>query len=456
MERLKDQFFGRRRLLQEITEGVLANQPASFSLVGTKYVGKSHILNHLLAPQGPLQGDEFAAWRPMRFQEPGSVIALLIDCDWHDAQQDLMSYLYQRLRSHIEIEERISLDWARVDSQSGNTRKIWQIARQLNQMDYRLIVLMDNFDRAFENQLIHLESSDELRPLTLELALIVATEQPLHDLDRELAASPLFNVMTQLFVGLLEIDAAERWLDAYCMRFPAVAEVKELLLTLTGTHPYLLRRIDDILEEIQQFMAPGQGLSQNYAELIRLRLAEHGRLLFVTLWQKLQKPPVRIPTGSVHRLLQEMSTDDSSAAQIEPNQFATLNWLINQAIVSFGDGSYHLFSPLFADFIATRQRSDALSPTPISIPGSSSAAPIYNRLTKTERALLSYFENHSGAVVPAQQLLSEVWHRPDASPRRVQEAIRRLRLQLEEANPPVGVIENERGLGYRFIPATVG
>ena len=33
------------------------------------------------------------------------------------------------------------------------------------------------------------------------------------------------------------------------------------------------------------------------------------------------------------------------------------------------------------------------------------------------------------------------------------EAIRRLRLELEEAQPPVGVIENERGQGYRFVPA---
>jgi len=35
----------------------------------------------------------------------------------------------------------------------------------------------------------------------------------------------------------------------------------------------------------------------------------------------------------------------------------------------------------------------------------------------------------------------------------VQEAIRRLRLQLEQASQPVGVIENERGKGYRFVPA---
>ena len=92
-----------------------------------------------------------------------------------------------------------TLDETRIEAQTSPARKVWQIARQLQEMRCRLVVLMDNFDRAFEQQLIHLDSADELRPLTLEMALVVATEQPLHDLDRELAASPLFNVMTQVF-----------------------------------------------------------------------------------------------------------------------------------------------------------------------------------------------------------------------------------------------------------------
>ena len=57
-------------------------------------------------------------------------------------------------------------------------------------MDYRLVVLMDNFDTVFENQLLTPESVEELRPLTREMALVVATEQPLHDLDREFGGVP--------------------------------------------------------------------------------------------------------------------------------------------------------------------------------------------------------------------------------------------------------------------------
>jgi DNA-binding response OmpR family regulator len=70
-----------------------------------------------------------------------------------------------------------------------------------------------------------------------------------------------------------------------------------------------------------------------------------------------------------------------------------------------------------------------------------------------EATLLRYFLNHSQSVVSTDQLLTEVWKRPDSSTRRVQEAIRRLRLQLEQQTPFIGIIENERGRGYRFIPA---
>ena len=41
---------------------------------------------------------------------------------------------------------------------------------------------------------------------------------------------------------------------------------------------------------------------------------------------------------------------------------------------------------------------------------------------------------------------------PGASPRRVQEAIRRLRNSLNTQTPPIGVVENERGVGYRYVP----
>ena len=73
MNRRKDQFFGRERVLREITEGVLATQPASFSLVGAKLAGKSRLLDYLASPEGPLLSDEYADLAALRLsrRQPG-------------------------------------------------------------------------------------------------------------------------------------------------------------------------------------------------------------------------------------------------------------------------------------------------------------------------------------------------------------------------------------------------
>jgi hypothetical protein len=135
--------------------------------------------------------------------------------------------------------------------------------------------------------------------------------------------------------------------------------------------------------------------------------------------------------------------------------------LINQAMVICDARGYALFSPLFSEFLANRmgaitQGANGPVPLPLRLPVKPMLpdAPIYEQLTKIEGVLLRFFQVHPNELVSPEQLLAEVWKRPDASPRRVQEAIRRLRLELEDASPQVGSIENERGQGYRFVPAT--
>ncbi len=67
--------------------------------------------------------------------------------------------------------------------------------------------------------------------------------------------------------------------------------------------------------------------------------------------------------------------------------------------------------------------------------------------------MLRYLAQRANEVVSSPELLVAVWKLPaTTSDRRVQEAIRRLRSQLKAQTPPIGVIENERGQGYRFVP----
>jgi hypothetical protein len=460
--------YGRERVVREIVQGVLGEQPASYSLVGPKLVGKSQLLGYLASEEGPLLGEEHAEERPYPFEDARQVIAARADCNRPAAQEDLLLFLYEAVAEQVRADRGIPVEWGIVEAQASNNRRFAQLARQLNTMGYRLVLLLDNFDRTFAG--LASDTINELRPLTLELALVVATEQPLHDLDRNLAASPLFNVMTQLFIGLVEGDSARRWLEDYTGEFPTLRNLLPDLLDWTGAHPFLLRRVGDILVEVQQLLPPGQNLGRDHLPLIRLRLAEHGRLLFETLWRRLQNPPARISRAAALALVEGMTGGPLSMGDVGREQMAALNWLINQAMVACcvtGRGTgYELFSPLFADYVAERIPALASAPAaadvraaaraaahPAGTDPNGAAAETPADLTKTEMALLSYFRQHSQQVIPTEQLLRDVWKRPDATARRVQEAIRRLRLQLERADPPIGVIENDRGRGYRFVPA---
>jgi len=462
-------FVGRERAVNQIVQGVLATPPQSFSLVGPKLVGKSQLVKYLADEQGPLLSEEAATQRPRAYQDGSQVLVTWIDCDWQDAQANLVGWIYERLQEQVRGEGSLPIKWQRVEAQPSDSRRIWQLARDLKEQGIRLVLLLDNFDRVFESQLISADAMDELRPLTFEMALLVATEQPLHDLDRELAASPLFNVMTQLFLGLLEPNVAREWVLSYADEFPIVAELADDLVALTGQHPFLLRRLGEILIEVRQMLPPDAGDGALLLPLLRLRLAEHGRLLFETIWRRLQNLPVRLQPAAVQALMRRLARGGLPLADVPMEQTSALNWLINQAVVTCcntpAQSGYQLFTPLFTEFLVRRlEQSErtaaeetaaaAHAALPAAGSGGSNGQGVdLDQFTKIEASLLRYFQAHQFETVSTEQLLTEVWKRPDATNRRVQEAIRRLRLHLEAANPPIGAIENDRGRGYRFTPA---
>jgi hypothetical protein len=242
---------------------------------------------------------------------------------------------------------------------------------------------------------------------------------------------------------------------SYAAEFPGVESLADALGELTGMHPFLLRRLGDILLEVREMIVGGATLSAAHLPLLRLRLAEHGRLVFETNFRRLQHPPARIRSESIDKLIRTLVAGSLPIASVQMEDNAALNWLINQAMVLCcvrGQTSgYELFTPLFAEYLARRlHTAPAVSPQP-----QPAALPdeLLDQFSKTEAALLRYFKTHPNEVISTEQLLADVWRRPDASNRRVQEAIRRLRLQLEELQPPIGAIENDRGRGYRFVPA---
>lgn len=451
-------FFGRQKLLREIVQGVLDEHPQDFALVAPRFCGKTRILDYLAAEEGPLCSRSEAELRPEKFRDPGRIIALPIDCKQPEAQERFREFLAEQLSSRLREDRPFPIDWDQVPDASAPSRRLLALANQANRAEFRIVLLLNNFDVVFQGGQIKQAELNELRPLTTELALVMGSKRPLYDIDIHLASSSLFNAVRTLFVGLLEHEAALTWIAAYYRPlFPELTEeLDEPLAHVTGRHPFLLARLRETLLDVQKALPAGKPLQMADFKLISLRLAEHGRLLFETLHQTLQAPPSHAPQQLVDEMLARMVDAPLPQTAIAPEHEPIMSWLFNQAVVIYEDQTYRLFTPLFADFL--RQRSSTPdperrrvqpAPRPTETPTARNAS-----LPRMEADLLRYLSQHANQVVSSQELLVEVWKLPaTTSDRRVQEAIRRLRNHLKAQTPPFGVIENERGQGYRFVPA---
>jgi hypothetical protein len=440
----RGQFFGRNTIINRIGRSAGAPRPESFVVVGARLTGKSALLRALRTT--PVGADARSA------SSAPHQHSALIDCG--------------ALPDEAAFWVALSTQWAPIQAprqpvqlQTGGAELfdphlLQQIAFSGSTQE-RPLLLIDNFDQLLARIPEPLTFCTLLQQLAVAATVVLTVSQPLYDRWPMLAAHELTATLAPLFLTLLDSQAADCWLAGYSAQWPPLAESQPVLRQLTGCHPFLLHKLRDSLEEVQQMLPPGQPLGTLHLPLVRLRLAEYGRLLFLAQTEALQTAAL----GDARTLVGQLQKHPVAASAVSAEQLPALNWLINQALVRYyedeGTVSYALYSSLFAEFL---QRPAAPSVVSASVPVTRTEPlaelPLYDDLTKIEATLLRYFFNHREMVIPTEQLLREVWKRPRASNRRVQEAIRRLRLQLERQRPPIGQIRNERGRGYRFIPAT--
>jgi hypothetical protein len=438
-------FFGRTLIQERMLQSLSASQPVTFVVVGARLTGKSALLRHLES-QIRQATAKAVSTRPLS--------TLLMDC----ASIPTAAGFWHTLAGALHIS-------AAEESASRPTTSVEQDRQQClswlhTEREGRSWLLIDNLDQLFGNLAAVGELAGDLQQLAANASLVLTTQSPLFDLHRTLASAPLIGNSTQFFLGLLETEAAVAWLTQAQQPHPPHPRLTAALLELTGRHPFLLHKVGDCLVELAALLPPGQPPSEEHLPFLRLRLAEHGRSLFLAQAGLLQAPPATLAPHGVRTLVEQLRRGPLAPEAVGGELLPTLNWLINQALVTYRSCepgfAYTVYSPLFAEFLAhtpAPARTIVNSAPPQQPPAD---LPFYEQLTKIEASLLRYFQQHSRDLVSTEQLLAQVWKRPDASDRRVQEAIRRLRLQLEQQQPPIGEIKNERGRGYRFIPASGG
>lgn len=287
-----------------------------------------------------------------------------------------------------------------------------------------------------------------------ERGLLLASRRPLYEMAADSAAGAAIPYVQQSFLGLIDADESMRVVGAATLAHPGSESLTVSVVEWCGGHPFLLDRVSELLADVVGMLPPGQTIGALHAPLLRLRLAAaYGWPLFDRQWQAVVASGAQEkPIVAVLRLLlcRPLRFDELSPLQVAP-----MNWLLVQGLVGIDGHSYRIFSPLFQEYLAPKLQVDP----PVSTTGVADQDAVHalvkresHRFTPQEKSLLLYFLERPGVIVSVDELLAEVWRRPDGSSRRVQEGIRRLRRRLAEFNGVMGAIDNEWGQGYRYVP----
>lgn|GEM_PF-2574056 len=395
-------------LLQRLAQSLDAPLPVTLSLVGGPLMGKSTLLSHLSAT------------------------------------------LAAELSGQNRVVQRINCSGLRPG----------ELPPSLPAQESDWVVLVDNCDQIFR-----WEAEDRNRWLAWIADpqptrwLLLASRRPLHEMADASGAGVHLPYFPQNFLGLVDGEEATRLIHSALAAYPAGESLAAPLVEWCGGHPFLLNRVTELLLDVAGLLPAGQPVGTVHLPLLRLRLAAvYGRLLFDSQWRAVEcadDSTERPIAGLLHSLLRRaVRFDELSPIQTEP-----MNWLLVQGVVGIDGHNYRLFSPLFQEYLTHKLQVDLTAVPLVQVDQRAAHALVEresHRFTPQEKTLLLYFLDRPGAIVSVDELLAEVWQRPDGSVRRVQEGIRRLRHRLAELNSPagaqIGAIENEWGQGYRYVP----
>jgi len=227
-------FFGRKDLLRFIQEGLESGRLSVISLVGQRRVGKTSLLIQL-SHQAPtncvyvyidFQAALLEDTAHLLWYLASSVSDTLADRGFEVSEPELEHFTNQSYRVFDSFIE-------------GALRSLGTV---------RLILAIDEFDMLFYEKRRHRFDTMSLLNYFRSIVqrgtfgMIIVGVTPLHELPSPAAGSPFFNIAVSKRVSFLDGEAAIELIQR-----PTYALLKydtraiELLLTLSGCHPYLLQ-----------------------------------------------------------------------------------------------------------------------------------------------------------------------------------------------------------------------
>jgi hypothetical protein len=434
---------GREDELRQLLRGVTGPTTGAYQIACFRGIGKSAILRFIAHPNGAQQQCRHFIQRP--YSEPGGLALIYLDCALH-TEERLTNLLLNKTLATAALSE-----FADIGQDLEPAQRLLRIYAKAEQNHKRVVVLLNHFGQLFEK--MKMDEANQLRPLVQEASFIIASEQPLVDLNEPTYASWFGTMAMEVNLDPLAPHHARELIDVALEPVYVQSEMNKPaqrsfaapyfdLLPLTGYHPaYILRGAAVLYELTQDLFAVDPDVLQR---ITRDRLYLHTfKAEFKRYWDKLLDPRQK---ALLARLVKE---------EIDPGQdFGRLQLLRYLGLVVWEGGRFKPFSTLWEDFIKDNLGSLQSTPPPTAV--SRPTLPLNTDLTPRQQQLITYFQQYPHEIRDYTDILNSVWRRP-ATPkdlRLLRETVRQLRPKLEER--AVGEIVNHRGRGYEYRPLTSG
>ena len=315
MIRSPNAFYGRRKEAMRLATRIGADPPQSVAIVGDRRIGKSSLLSYIAhrdVVANYLDNPDKALFLFMDFQE-----------ELRLSVEGFIESVFRHLKDQLPA----------LISQDPTPDHLQEVVAQLHHDGYRLILLLDEFDRVTRSSNFDADFFAYLRSLAghFNVAFVTSTIRNLQKLCRtqEISDSPFFNIFTTIYLGPLESDEAS---DLICnpsasTPFP-LEQHMDLILEIGGRFPFFLQMACSAAFEVM--MEEGECIREHVAA----RFLEEAGPHFQFYWEQM---------GAVERAI-----CNQLATGVEVEKGSEYLKLLHRG---FALNTRRLFSTEFANFV---------------------------------------------------------------------------------------------------------
>ncbi len=291
-----EMFFGREQLLRDIYLSCINRQ--CFSLVGTRFIGKSSLLVYMQSP----------VIQQRIFERTELKYFVFVYVDMRDFLQYSLENFFEEIAAQIVTQAAKHISMVMIDGKGRD--RFTKCLQKLYEEGYHTVLLMDTFDKVGEERQFGPNFFSFLRaPATRGwISYVTASIKPLDQISPSEEASPFFGSFKAEAVGPLTQEEALRLVKEPAQRAGQAFTDEEVawIIELAGRHPFLLQRACQHLFEAKSRLQQGQSLEyRKVRQEIADKLAPHFNRIWKELLpeqqQDLEQEIVR-STGGMHKV----------------------------------------------------------------------------------------------------------------------------------------------------------